>query len=344
MGADVKQPNEWSQLDLAGDPILIVGRRPKPKALEAFVVDLHQETFQTMRGIANETTNVLADSVRQDWHPDASLEPGEEYLTIQVDALPAPPPARRPRRRSSLASQESNDLDVPTNIQLAEAAALIRLVLAPGELDNLDPNELAGGNFRFYAIVWQAGDGGRPVAFVSEYDPTNVLRKASSWFRFDGTLRGADRPDFTLDDRADLVITTDEIAMLTTTAFDHLFSDVRALLNEVPANVAALRKALRNLPMTDASRQALEQVCATRPSLARRLQNLASSPGAGSINSTTLRAVLRKHEQDPNDFITRGTLDIGPAQVGVLLDVAEGRWYEADFTSEPRRAARWSRR
>jgi hypothetical protein len=53
---------------------------------------------------------------------------------------------------------------------------------------------------------------------------------------------------------------------------------------------------------------------------------------------------LRRHGQRAADFVKNGTLDIGAAQVGAFLDIAEGRWYEADFTNEPRRAARWSRR
>ena len=336
----MKEPGAWAQLDLGGDPILVVGRRPKPKTLEAYVVDLHDETFETMRGIAQQTITALTTRLREDWHPNASIEPGEEYLAIEVENLPTPP---APRRGAAV------DLGVdaaaqPRDPRLVDAAGLLRLVLAPGELDNLDSDQLAAGKFLFYALVWEQADAGRPIAFVSKYDPTTVLRKASAFFRFDGTLRSADPPDFALDDRADLVITIEEIAVLSPPAFDQLFADIRALLNDVPANVAALRAALTQLPMTDASRRAIEQICATRPSLARRLQNFASSPDAAAITPANLRAVLRRHGQHPNEFVRNGILDIQPAHVGALLDVAEGRWYEADFTSEPRRAASWSRR
>lgn len=60
---------------------------------------------------------------------------------------------------------------------LAEATDLIRLVLGPGELDNLNPAQLVDERLRFYAVAWERGDAAGPVAFVSEYDSTQVLRK-----------------------------------------------------------------------------------------------------------------------------------------------------------------------
>lgn len=337
----MKEPADWRAIDTSGDPILVVGRRPRPKQLEGFVVDLDVDTHGIMRDIVATTVTALASRSRLDWHPDAHIEQGEEYLTVSVSDLPSAP---RRRHRGNAREPDQPGQRPPPDPLLAEAADLLRVVLAPGELDNLHPAELAEGNFRLYAIVWEAGDQDGPVAFVSEYDPTAILRKAHSFFRFDGTLRAADPPDFTLDRQADLIVTRTEIAILNPTVFNRLFADIRALLNDVPAYTKALKKALKGLPMSSASELAIEQVCATRPSYARRLQNLAASPGAASITASTLRAVLRRHSQDPGDFLRSGSLEIGPAQVPVLLDVAEGRWYEADFTSEPRRAARWSRR
>jgi hypothetical protein len=330
----MKQPDEWSSVNLDGDPLLVVGRRPKPRTLEGFVVDLHTETFDTMRGIARTTVDEFAGREAMDWHPNADMIPGEQYLSVAIEDLPAMPREQRP---------EPSAPESPTS-ELAVAADLIRLVLDPGALDNLHPAELAEERFRFYAIVWEAGDDGGPIAFVSEYDPTTVLRKASSYFRYDGTLRSADPPDFALDDRADLVVASDDVAVLSPTAFDRLFSDIRALLNDVPAYTQALRTAMVGLKMSDATEDAIRDVCARKPSYARQLQNLSNSPSAAAITPISLRGVLKRHGLKPNEFITRGVLDISPDQVGAILDVAEGRWYEADFTSEPRRASRWSRR
>lgn len=330
----MKEPENWANLDLSGDPILIVGRRPKPRTLEGYVVDLHTETFPTMRDIATTTASKLPGREPLPWHPNADMERSEQYLTIDVSDLPKPP----------VHGGQADDGGGSALPPLADAAELIRLVLAPGELDNLNPTDLAEQRFRFYAVTWETADEGQPVAFVSEYDPTTVLKKASSYFRYDGTLRNAAAPDFALDDRADMIITPSEIAILNPTTFDHLFSDIRALLNNVPAYTTALKTAMSGLPMTPATEEVITQACASRTSYARRLQNLSTSSGAANINPGTLRDVLKRHSQAPADFITKGSLDIDEHQVGTFLDVAEGRWYEADFTGDPRRAARWSSR
>ena len=330
----MKQPDEWSSLNLSGDPILIVGRRPRPRTLQGYVIDLHDETFPTMRAIATTTIAELADRDVLPWHPNADMEPGEQYLTVEISELPSSP-THNPVR---------TDGDTGAPPPLANAADLIRLVLAPGNLDNLDPSDLAQEHFRFYAIAWEAADRGQPVAFVSEYDPTTILRKASSYFRYDGTLRNAPAPDFALDDRADLIVTTAEVAILNPAAFNRLFADIRSLLNDVPAYTTALKTAMIRLPMSAATETAITQVCAARPLYARQLQNLSTGADAAWITPASIREVLKRHGQKPADFLTKGVLDIDRDQVGAFLDLAEGRWYEADFTYEPRRAARWSRR
>jgi hypothetical protein len=338
----MRQRADWKKLDLSGDPILVVGRRPGPKQLEAFVVELHEDTFGVMRDIARKTIDQLTSRDRVDWHPYAAMEPGEEYLALLVGDLPAPP---RPRGGDGGdPDREDEPADRPADPQLADAARLLQLVLAPGELADLHPEQLAEQSFRFYAVAWESRAADSPVAFVSEYDATAVLRKAKAFFRYEGTLRLAERPDMTLGDSADLVVTTDEIAILRRAAFDRLFSDVTALLNDVPASTQRLQTALTGLPVSAASLRAIEQVCASRPSLARRLQLLASNPVLGQLTAVTLRQALTKHGRPAADFIKNAALEIGRAEVHEFLDIAEGRWFEADFTSEPRRAARWSRR
>jgi hypothetical protein len=340
----VRRPGDWAQLDLSGDPILIVGRRSGRQGLEGFVVDLHEETFETMRAIANETIAQLGDREGLEWSPNAAIERGEQYLAIDVGDLPAPP-EHADQPTAEIAGIEAQEpAEPPPYVQLAQAAELLGVVLVPGQLENLNAAGLEGGNFRFYALAWESGDAGKPVAFVSEYDPTSVLRKASSWFRYDGTLRSAAPPDFSLNSKADLLVTTSEIAILSPAAFDRLFADIRALLNDVPANVLSLAEALTNLQVSDASRHAFEEICATKPSFARRLQNLVARGGLNSITATTFRRVLRNHGLTASEFLRGGTIDVDPEQVGTVLDVLEGRWYEADFSDEPRRAGSWSRR
>jgi hypothetical protein len=295
-----------------------------------------------MRDIAQATIDEIRRCDPVEWHPDAGIEDGEEYFSVNVSDLPPPPRPGR-KARGELGSMEPGT-HMSSDAHFPEAAALMQVVLRPGELENLDPALLENGDFRFYAIVWEHGDAGSPVAFVSEYNPVQILRKAKYWFRYDGTLNLAVTPDFTLNEQSDLVITSDEIVALRAVAFDRLFSDVRALLNDVPANLTDLKKAFNRLPFSTESEKALEAVCSMRPTFARRLQELARSDHGHDITLAKLHRALRNHGEVPTDFIRGGKIEITRDEVGPFLDVLEGRWYEADFTSEPRRAARWSRR
>jgi hypothetical protein len=332
----------WADLNLDGDPILVVGRRPAPKELEGFVVDLRVDTFGAMRDIAQTTIDEITRCEPIEWHPNAGIEEGEEYFSVNVGDLPPPHRSSRKVRGDSVSAELP--LQGSPDAYLPEAAALLQVVLTPGELENLDPGLLQNSDFRFYAIVWEEGDAGHPVAFVSEYNPVQILRKAKYFFRYEGTLNLAAAPDFTLNEQSDMIITSDEIAALRGPAFDHLFSDIRALLNDVPANLAALKKSFNRLPFSSESEKALEAVCAMRPTFARRLQELALSEHGKDITLAKLHRALKRHGEVPTDFIRGGQIEITRAEVGPFLDVLEGRWYEADFTSEPRRAARWSRR
>jgi hypothetical protein len=98
-----------------------------------------------MRTIAQTTTEALHDRQPLAWHPNADMIIGEQYLAVDVTDLPTKPTS----------SQPSPDQESVAAPPLADAADLIRLVLAPGELDNLDPGALASERFRFYAIVWR---------------------------------------------------------------------------------------------------------------------------------------------------------------------------------------------
>jgi hypothetical protein len=305
------------------------------------VLDLHQETFPTMRAIARATIEDLSRRERLTWEPNASIEEGEQYLGIDVQDLPdRPTPRGGHAQRGAPVEQAPAGADA----RLEEAASLLEQVLNPGSLDNTTLGQPGEDRFLFYAIVWERGDDGGSVAFVSNYDPTTILRKASSFFRYEGTLRSATRPDFALNDKADLIVTKQDIAILDPRAFDYLFADIRALLNDVPANLIAFAANLRNMPMSLESSEALKQECERKVSFARRLQLLSANPGLTRVNPDSLRAALRRHHREPSDFIRNGRLEIDRGEVGDFLDVCEGRWWEADFSNEPRRAGSWSRR
>lgn len=332
----MRAPEEWGDIDVDGDPVLVVGWRPKPRRLQAAAVAVGIEAFSTMRELARETLAALTARVREEWHPDAHVEPGEEYLALDVTDLPSTPSRPEPT--------DSEGREPPDDPQLAEAAEFLRIVLRPGDLGEVEPSELSERRFNFYALVWEDGNDGNPVAFADQYDPTSVFRNASRWFRDAGTLQPAETPAMALPFRAGLVVTHDELAVLNATSFERLFSDVRALLNDVPASAGALAAALPHLALSDGSRAAFAQVCSARPRLALRLQRLPLNPALDAMTPDRLHAVLPTRGLDPDDFLDGDELDIGAEQVRAFLDLAEQRWYDADFTGDPRRAGTWTAR
>jgi hypothetical protein len=319
--------------ELDDDPILIVGRRRKPKELEAFIVNLDSSTFVELRDIAMSTINVARRSTAVEWRPNLVIE--EAQLAV-VDSGYLPPAL------TAGAAEAVDEGLFDTDGLLG--ADLLDLLRSSGGLESLTPAILESGDFRFYAIIWPSGDSGRLVAFVSEFNPVAIRRQAKSFYSFDGTLELTAGPDFALDGIADLVVASEAIWILRAVAFDRLFADVRASLNDVEASVSALQSALPRVAFSSISLKAIRSVCAIKPTYARRLQDLSEAEHIKSITPALLKRALEDHGSDPLDFIRAGVVEIDRDEVGELLDVLEGRWYEADFSMEPRRAGRWTRR
>lgn len=339
----MRGPDDWDAVALTGEPVLVIGWR-KTNTLVGATVDLTDTTFATFIEVAETALERLGRQERRPWEPDAELEEGEQFFAISTADLPALTPPRRSRRQRP----ETEDRAVPDQTgdpALSQLAALPRLLFRPGTLTTLDASQLGAGTFNFYAIVLREEVGDQPIAFVRAVDPTRIIKKARWYFSHSGALQQVRRPDFALDDDIDLVVTPEEVAVCRPIAFDRLFFDVRALLNDVPANAQILSDALTELPMAAVTRQSFINVCQSRPTFARRLQRLAHAIDGASVTPATLREVLTTHGLSPDDFLdVNNHLKIEDGNVRTFLDVAEGRWYQADFTGAARRADRWSSR
>lgn len=115
----------WTDIDLSGDPRLVVGRRSRPKRLEAERVDLHEDTFPVLREIAGAALGSLDGTTPRPYEPFAELEIGEEHFELDVggDTTSAEPPAD-----------------------------LARIVQIVDDLESVDARSLSEQNNLFYAI------------------------------------------------------------------------------------------------------------------------------------------------------------------------------------------------
>jgi hypothetical protein len=288
------------------------------------------------------------------YEPTAELEEGEEHFVISISELPSPgPPARgsvrtEPPGTAAAVEEEpaeSNDAASATlRAALPDVADLVDITRRADSLDPIDAGQLAEGTFLFYGIVLPGEDGN--VGFIKRTDPVTALRKGRAFFQFSDALVAIQRPDFMLFPDIDLIVGPTAIAAFRKSALNALLSDVRVVLQDVPAKVREVAKSLTSkVPLTAAATEALERYCSTRPSLAARLRTLPTRVKGIKLTPELVRDALKRHGEGPSLLVTPdGQFNFTGDGVRAFLDIAEGRWFEDEFSGERRRADRYSLR
>lgn len=319
---------------LEGDPVLLLGWREGSR-LHAATVPVHDQATPELRDICE---RAIADIHKRDeraYEQTAQLESHEQYFSIAVEDLPAPSTRRHKHSQLVVDKKLPKELD-----GLADALALIKAE----SLEQLHASRLSDGRFTFYAIVW-THDGGR-TAFVKKADPVKTIRQGAVFFRYGDQLKKVEKPDMALFSTIDIVITPDHILALDQPAFQHLFSDIGLLLQDVPERVIEISDELaKAIPMTPTATAALLTRSKTRVSYASRLRQLVPRLQAGEFTPQKVREAITKHEEDPQTLLTDDDqFEFTEDKVGSFLDLLEGRWFEDDFSGERRRADRYSKR
>jgi len=303
----------WSAVRLAGEPRLVVGRRPRPRELDGVRVDLHEDTFNDLRSITQYAISTLFETVARPYEPFAELEEGEEHFEITIDST------------------------------AGEEASLIRLTSLIDDLDTEDAREIKNHANILYGICWP--DSTPPVAAIKKVDPARAVHHARS-FRYSGTLRRVENPDLILSDTVDFVFAGARVGILRPVPFRNLLADTQMAVVNVPQYVNSVAGALAStLPITASAQSTLRTVATKRVSYARRLQQLEARLASLSITRPQVEAACLAHLGDKDALLdAQGQLTFDEANVALALDLLEGRLFEDDFSGEPRRADRWSRR
>src|SRR5215218_3499357 len=185
------------EIDVGGDPRLILGWRPAMRRLAGGRVRLRDDVFGSLRQVPEEARIRLASSRARPYQPTAELEEGEEHFLIPIGKLPSPP--RRRRRRSQVdgpvsAAAGTGDGDEASpggaaseeSATLPQVADLVALTRQVDDLESIDAGRLAEGSFLFYGIVLPGPAGN--VAFIRRIDPVAVLRKGRAFFQYADAL------------------------------------------------------------------------------------------------------------------------------------------------------------
>ena len=334
-----RSPAEWAALSVGEDVGLLLGWRPGRDRLEGRPVEIAADVRDLLRETAQESLAELGRRRRRPLSGVPALEPGEEYLSVEL------PDLRR------VASTGDADGGLPEAVppdgdaDATEVAAdLLRLIeAARRDPDYLERSQIADGHFLFHAVTGTLSDG-EPAAFVRQTNPKRGLETGRFVTAYRNTLSRVDDPVLIFDEDVDLIVTPTEIAVLGLTAFDRLFADLDLAVAQVPASLDRVVEALP-LELPEAVRGVIVDATRGRRSLAKQLRRLATADHLHLVTATALREKLGQHGLETHRFGTGDALELaGGGDVPILLDLLEQLYYEADFSGEHRRADRYSRR
>lgn len=339
--------NSWSDLSLGGDPRLIVGRRKQSGLIDCYRIEIHEDTFAEFRDIAQVTIDRLERSTRREYAHFGALEE-DEFFAIDVAAIPRRIAGRRRKARAGdepvvaavLSGAPAAEDSVAGVGELAEA---LRMIADTDTHQVLSSDDLRNKlNLNLYAVCFPTDSG--LVGFIRRSGPQRSISPGYRYFQYGDTLRRVERPDFVFDDRIDIVVGPEEIAILSVSAVQVLFADVRLVMESVAENVGKVVRLFDDhLPFNDESRRLLNDVCSKGPRIAKRLDDLVRFRlSAISPDQIALVDMLATHEL--SGLIRDGGIILDESSIPIFFDFLEGRLFHDDHTREARRADRFSSR
>lgn len=331
MRPDVR--DEWKGISLRGNPRLLVGWREPRRRLDALRVRLHEDVFAELAALCRPAVDKLQNYRERPFENFAELD-DDEYFWYEHAVLPA----RQSREGARTVESADHGLSVED-----DTADLVRLVKSVDGLPDADRDDL-DDPYSFYAICWPRR--GSMIGFVSRMNPVATLRPGFRYFQYGDAMRTVSRPEFVLKEGADLVIGIEGTAILSPYSFETLLGDVGVVFDHVQKDVATVRKALAGTVSLSAGaeRALLDEASRTR-SNAKRLRLLPARLATIRLDAASVRKSLARHGVDAGLILDAGGHFLFDRQnVGLFLDVVEGRYFEDDLGGERRRADRFSTR
>jgi hypothetical protein len=313
---------EWGQTKLGDGLRLLLGRRDDAGGLDARPVELTTEVADVLRDAARTTLVSLGQRSPKAYSTLGDAD-SDEFLSLAITS-----------------ADTDDDSAAPANLEeTLSAADIVRLSLGAFAASNfLLRDELFEGGWLFYAVVVEVVGSNDPIAFVRQYNPQRGFDPGRLLGVYGDVLKQINDPVFNFDLNFDVVVTSDEVAVLRATAFQRVFADVNVAASEVPSHVTSLESGL-NISITAVSSAVLTSSCQDRLRMAARLKKLAKKPHLKLVTPQSLREALKRHSLAPDrlgagDEVVLDSVD----DVRVFLDVLEKRYYEEDFTGDHMRA------
>jgi hypothetical protein len=317
---------DWTNVDLSGDPRMLLGRRTSAKRVDLHRVEVDAGLFEDLRLIA---ASALEELARRDakTYSEFGHATSDDYFEIEVSELPMRRDGRK-REDDPKAFRPASALDMTVNAD---------------SYPTLDAEELRDFKADLYVLAFEDGADGY-VCFVRKRSPQRPIKPGLRFLQYGDTLRKVEAPDLMIDDEVDIVLTTERGAILDLGAFRTIFGDVRVAFESVPANTAAIQQALdRVIPLGEDAVEALQARCGRRLTDARRLHRLIEEKAA-DIESLTPVALEDLLVRRGLDVLRDGQIELDDEAAADFLDLLDGRFFDDDITSAPRRADAFSPR
>jgi hypothetical protein len=313
---------EWGQTTLGEGLRLLLGRRDAADSLDARPVELTTEVADVLRDAAGSTLVSLGQRSPKAYSTLGDAD-ADEFLSLAIT------------------NADTDDVSAaPANLEeTLSAADIVRLSLGAFAASNfLLRDELFEGGWLFYAVVVEIVGSNDPIAFVRQYNPQRGFDPGRLLGVYGDVLKQINDPVFNFDLNFDVVVASDEVAVLRATAFQRVFADVNVAASEVPSHVKSLESGL-NISITAVSSAVLTASCQDRLRMAARLKKLAKQPHLKLVTPQSLREALTRHALAPDRLGAGDEVVLDSSNdVRVFLDVLEKRYYEEDFTGDHMRA------
>lgn len=331
-----RSPAEWKSIALADDLTLILGWRPQPKHLTAARLETNTNVADELRALCRGTLDRLGMLSARPYEEPSILEKGEEYFTLNVEELPsAPQPRRAQFGKQNLAGPGDSDAD--GDEEQRQVADLVTLVERASVLEPLSPGQAQNGRFLFYAVVC-ADSAGNSVACIKHSSRIRVARPGRLLAVYSDRLSRIEQPVFAFSEVFDLVLAGKDLAVLRSEAYLSLFTDIEVLREAVPRLVTRLSNKLQ-IELSGPSLKIIEEQCALKASLAKRLRRLAQQPWLNQVTPETLLKEMDALPGLPAEVtVSDDSIVVTELGVGILLGLIEQVYWIGSFDHQLRQA------
>ena len=321
----------WKTLKLTGDPILVIGLRPRTK-IDGYRVVVDRNLHPALGKLAEDAVQEVARRTPIAFSPYIDLGE-EEYLSLDPATLTI-----------------TADRDGSNPSQRQQTARLLEMVGNADTLPTLGAGTVISrlDEFVLQAVCFHIGR--QLIGFVTHGNARQIIKRSAIPLGKDDKtdrFKSITRPELVLEGDVHAIVAPKEIAILNKPQFQFLVGDIGLVAQYVPAQVSriAARLKTRGVVMSAATNKALEDKAVASVQVARRLDAFLERIDQVDISRISSGAGFTAQDLRKQDFVNaKGEIECEPARVVELLDALEGRFFGDAFSTEKRRADRFRRR